>query len=125
MPAELAQSRLARLKETVESARPVEFEDQRGGIQFHHNFYPVLGANGRVTAIACFSQDIAKRKQAETEVRRQIEELRITNEELARFNRAMVDRELRMIELKKQVNELCVQAGQPPRYPLDFEKETT
>ena len=35
----------------------------------------------------------------------------------------MVDRELRMIELKKEVNETLATAGQPPRYPLDFESE--
>ena len=29
-----------------------------------------------------------------------------------------------MIELKKEVNELCDWLGQPPRYPLEFEKET-
>jgi PAS domain-containing protein len=48
-------------------------------------------------------------------------ELRESNDELARLNRAMTGRELRMIELKKEINELCRQAGQPPRYPLDFE----
>ena len=31
--------------------------------------------------------------------------------------------ELRMIELKKEVNELCNRAGLLPRYSLDFEKE--
>ena len=50
------------------------------------------------------------------------EELRAGNEELQRFNRAMVGRELRMIELKHEVNELCARAGQPPRYPEDFDK---
>jgi hypothetical protein len=25
-----------------------------------------------------------------------------------------------MIELKKQINDLCARAGLPPRYPLDF-----
>jgi hypothetical protein len=29
-----------------------------------------------------------------------------------------------MIELKKEINELCAQSGQPSRYPLDFEKES-
>jgi PAS domain S-box-containing protein len=43
-------------------------------------------------------------------------ELRATNQELERFNQAMCGRELRMIELKKEVDELCVQLGQPPRY---------
>jgi GAF domain-containing protein len=47
--------------------------------------------------------------------------LRETAEDLARFNRAAVGREVRMIDLKKEVNELCAAAGQPPRYALDFE----
>jgi PAS domain-containing protein len=59
--------------------------------------------------------EVAERKRAE-------ERLRATNDELTRFNRAMVDREIRMIELKKQVNELCARLGQPPRYTLDFGK---
>ncbi len=50
-------------------------------------------------------------------------ELRASNEELARLNRAMTGRELRMIELKKEVNEICRQLGQPLRYPLDFDHE--
>ena len=41
------------------------------------------------------------------------------NEELSRFNRAMVGREFRMIELKKEINDLGATAGQPPRYRLD------
>jgi len=62
--------------------------------------------------------------QAEVAERtRAAEELRARNQELVRFNHAMVDRELRMIALKREVNELCVRAGQPPRYPLDFEKD--
>lgn len=53
--------------------------------------------------------EIAERKRAE-------EELRATNAELAHFNEAMVGRELRMIELKQEINELCTRLGQPPRY---------
>lgn len=37
----------------------------------------------------------------------------------------MVDRELRMIELKKEVNELCQRQSEAPRYPLEFEREGT
>jgi GAF domain-containing protein len=48
--------------------------------------------------------------------------LREIAEDLARFNRAAVGRELRMIDLKKEINELCAAAGQPPRYALDFER---
>ena len=66
----------------------------------------------------CFS-DITERKKAEDEVWRNAEELRASNEELARFNRAMVGRELRMVELKKQVNELCSKLGEPRRFKMD------
>jgi PAS domain S-box-containing protein len=57
-----------------------------------------------------------ERKGAEAEIRRHAEELTAANEELTRFNEAMVGRELRMIELKQEVNVLCAQVGQPPRY---------
>jgi two-component system CheB/CheR fusion protein len=45
-------------------------------------------------------------------------------EELTRFNNAAVGREMRMIELKKEINELASRLNEPPRYSLDFEKET-
>ncbi|RPI94679.1 MAG: PAS domain S-box protein [Chloroflexi bacterium] len=60
--------------------------------------------------------EINVRKRAEAETQRYMEELK-------HFNNAMVGRELRMIELKKEVNELCESLEQPPRYSLDFEKE--
>ena len=50
-------------------------------------------------------------------------ELKSANEDLTRLNRAMIGRELRMIELKKEVNALCARAGQPATYTLDFENE--
>jgi hypothetical protein len=34
----------------------------------------------------------------------------------------MVDREVRMIELKKEINQTCRQANQPPRYDVSEEK---
>ena len=61
--------------------------------------------------------------RADEELMRRAEELRTTNEELSRFNDASVGRELRMIELKKEINEFCIQSGQQPRYSLDFNEE--
>jgi hypothetical protein len=61
--------------------------------------------------------DITERKQGEEEIQKQIKELKQTNNELDYFNKLMVDRELRMIELKKEINELCTQMGRPLRYP--------
>jgi len=56
------------------------------------------------------------RKQAETSLHQQRNELQARNEQLERFNRATVGRELRMIELKQEVNELCRSAGLVNRY---------
>ena len=64
--------------------------------------------------------DINARKVAEETLRRQTEELAQRNAELERFNRAMVGRELDMIALKQQVNELSRLLGQEQPYPLVF-----
>lgn len=77
-------------------------------------------ASGKTCRIAVI--DINNRKQAEEEIQRYIEELQNVNMELSRFNIASVNRELRMIELKKEVNKLHVESGRPARYPLEFEE---
>ena len=59
--------------------------------------------------------DVTERMQAEAA-------LKAHSEELARFNRCATDRELRMIELKREMNELLRQVGQPPRFPLNFDQ---
>ncbi|GFO53487.1 hypothetical protein GMSM_04940 [Geomonas sp. Red276] len=45
--------------------------------------------------------------------------------ELERFNAASVGRELRVIQIKKEVNELCAQAGLPPRYTQGLDEEVS
>lgn len=50
-------------------------------------------------------------------------ELRNT-EELRRFNAILLDREMRILEVKHEVNELLSQLGQPPRY-LSAESDGT
>jgi PAS domain S-box-containing protein len=80
-------------------------------------------ASGRVVRSVGMVHDITERKRAEEEILRQVAKLRAANEELERFNKASVGRELRMIELKREVNELCGRVGVPPRYPLDFGEE--
>jgi len=79
----------------------------------------------RRAALNLMEDAITARKQAEqagAELARRVEELRAANADLARFNRAAVDRELRMVQLKKQVNELCEKAGLPRKYKFEFEK---
>ncbi|MGZ8186148.1 MAG: PAS domain-containing protein [Methylobacter sp.] len=64
--------------------------------------------------------DISARKAAEEALRRQTGELAQRNAELERFNRAMIGRELDMIALKQQVNELSRQLGLELPFGLSF-----
>jgi len=64
-----------------------------------------------VPRILSVTTDITMRKAAEEELLRR-------NEELERFNRATVGRELDMIELKRQVNALSSQLGRAPPFDL-------
>ena len=57
-----------------------------------------------------------------TERRRSEAALRESNEELVVFNLVAVGRELRMIELKQEINRLCAQTGQPARFALVIEE---
>lgn len=77
---------------------------------------PLFNEQGVLVAIIGIGTDISKRKEAEEVIQRQIKEL-------TQFNNVSVGRELRMIELKKEINALCAEAGQPPRYALDFLEE--
>lgn len=73
--------------------------------------------DGRRATLAAL-RDITDRKRTEEELQRQAEELRERNSALIGFNRAVVGRELRMIELKQEVNELCGKLGEPPRHKI-------
>jgi hypothetical protein len=53
--------------------------------------------------------DITERKQAETQLREQLDELR-------RWQAVMLGRETRVLELKNEVNQLLAASGQPGRY---------
>ena len=84
---------------------------------------PRRDAAGNIIGLVGVARDITDYKRADEETRKRAEELKAANEELMRFNNIMVDRELRIIELKKQVNELRVKAGLPAQYKTDFEDE--
>jgi len=75
------------------------------------HMFPVLAKDGTVRYICRISLDITERKRADAA-------LQARNAELERFNRAVVGRELDMIELKRQVNELSRQLGRAAPFSL-------
>jgi PAS domain S-box-containing protein len=66
---------------------------------------------GRIKADMLSIYDITEQKLAE-------ERLQQILGETEKFNRLMVGREMRVVELKKEVNALLLQAGRSPVYPI-------
>ncbi|MEI6071015.1 MAG: PAS domain S-box protein [Verrucomicrobiae bacterium] len=69
-----------------------------------------MAVNGRPFLLG-IGIDITERKQAEEELKRKFEELE-------RFNQMTTGRELRMIELKQEINAMLKSAGQPEKYRI-------
>lgn len=63
------------------------------------------------TLVLGIARDATERKKAEKELKRR-------SEELEKFSKFAVGREIRMINLKKEVNELCKKLGEEPRYEV-------
>ena len=76
----------------------------------------VRDESGQPKYLISVIEDIDRRKQAEAELARHARELEA-------FNKAMVDREMRIIELKKKVNALSAELGREPTYPPIWEQE--
>jgi len=60
--------------------------------------------------------DITEREQAKDDLKKKIDKLE-------RYNQVVVGRELRMVELKNEINELCQTAGLPVRYQTTGEDD--
>lgn len=72
---------------------------------------PLYGDKGKVIGMYGISRDITERKTYEEAMRR-------SNDELSRFNLAMVGRELDMIRLKHEVNALAKELGRAAPYSI-------
>lgn len=86
-------------------------DGQRRLVAWHNA--ALFDAEGRITGTLSSGEDISERRQADLELKHR-------NEELERFDRAAVGRELEMIELKRQINQLCRENGRRLPYDLDF-----
>ena len=91
---------------------------RKDGSRFHGSgtVRPLRDRDGGIIGFVKIMRDLSDQKAFEAEMRQR-------NEELERFNKAAVGRELRMIELKREVNALAKKAGEPARY--DVAEEST
>ena len=79
-------------------------EKHLGDLWFDVGAYPVKDERGEVQQVVHVVRDITERKQAE-------QEFQENTAQVQRFNRLAVGRELRMAELKREVNTLLGQLG--------------
>lgn len=71
---------------------------------------PIRDDTGQITHYMAIESDITTRKADE-------ERIRNAMSELERVNRVMMNREHRVLELKRQINDLCQELQRPPLYP--------
>jgi PAS domain S-box-containing protein len=111
LPQKLGESRKAHFNNVLQTGNPADFEDVRDGMVFHHIYHPVQDKTGAIIGVAIFAQDITDRKHMEEELRRNVEELE-------QFSKLAVGREIKMIQLKEEINELLAQLDQGEKYEI-------
>ena len=86
-----------------------------GEVVWREYYYsPIKDDKDNILGFTAFARDINERKLAE-------EQLKEKMNELQKFNTLMVGREFKMVELKKEINDLFVKTGKQPKYDVDFE----
>ncbi len=93
----------------IDSCRPLETEFEARGVIFNCRLMPELDQAAQCATVLSIARDITERKAAEDRMAQQFEELR-------RWQDLTLGRESRILELKREVNDLLARAGQSPRY---------
>lgn len=109
-PHELAKSMIEDDLKVIQDKIPVRKEEELNGLIFETTKFPIQIRPG-LTYLAGFTINITEKKRSEEALNQKIEELE-------RFNDLTVDRELKMIELKKEVNQLLNRLGGKEKYKI-------
>ncbi|MBP7828987.1 MAG: response regulator [Kiritimatiellae bacterium] len=107
-PREAADRWRASDQRVLETGRPATDHDEIRGRMYETRKFPVPLEGGK-TGIGGLVRDVTEQKRMEAAVRDQLDELR-------RWHDGTMGREMRVIELKNEVNELLARLGEPPRY---------
>jgi PAS domain S-box-containing protein len=132
IPPDVAASVRANYQRCVDVGKTLEYDEKltigNQDLWLLTRLTPLKDERGRIYRMIGISADITDRKRMEEELRQHREhledlvkertaELETKTQELETFNKAMVNRELRIIELKEEINRLCAELGREPKYP--------
>ncbi|MBN1780592.1 PAS domain S-box protein [bacterium] len=87
-------------------------------VWLHTTISPIRDKSGKISNYVAIAEDITDRKRID-------EALRSRTKELELFNKSMIDREIKVIEMKKEVNTLMLELGRKIKYPPIWENETS
>jgi len=123
-PPEVAQRQLAENRKVMDANLTLNIQEDvptpDGFRSFITTKGPLHDEEGRVIGLYGIVHDVTESKQVEIRLRQQTQEMTRRNDELERFNRAMVGRELAMIDLKRQINTLAQELGREAPFDLSF-----
>lgn len=105
---------IADTEQVLKTLVPMEREVTDGSRWFLARMQPYRTLEDHIAGVVLTFVDITQRRKDNETLQDQLQEL-------ARFSALAVGREHRMIELKKEINELYARLGEPRRYPLEFE----
>lgn len=97
-------------KESLLSNDLVVDEESHGDLMFESVKFPVEYEKGKI-GVGGFIKNITDRKTAELALKEKMEEM-------MRFHKMVVGRELVMVELKKEINDLLKKAGEEEKYRI-------
>ena len=81
VPSDIAGSRKEQVDEVFRSGEPQRVEDERAGVVYDNNLYPIIDQEGDVAAVAVYARDITELKRAEDVLRQSRDELETQVEE--------------------------------------------
>ena len=114
-PSDFAKKMIADDTKILNGEKQIEIEEELFGRQYTTVKFPIY-KNGKPKYLAGYTIDITEKNKA-------VKTLKMKAAELERFNNLMMGREVRMIELKKEINSLLREMGKEEKYII-HEHET-